>query len=30
MLRKWDDLPDFMRIDEVQPYWEVLNKKCGF
>ena len=29
MLRKWDDLPDFMRIDEVQPYWEVLNNKRG-
>ena len=29
MLRKWDDLPGFMRIDEVRPYWEVLNKKRG-
>lgn len=29
MLRKWDDLPDFMRIDEVRPYWEVLNRKRG-
>lgn len=29
MLRKWDDLPDFMRVDEVRPYWEILNKKCG-
>jgi lipopolysaccharide/colanic/teichoic acid biosynthesis glycosyltransferase len=29
MLRKWDDLPDFMRIPEVRPYWEVLNKKRG-
>ena len=27
MLKKWDDLPDFMRIDEVRPYWEILNKK---
>lgn len=29
MFRKWDDLPDFMRIDEVRPYWEVLNRKRG-
>lgn len=29
MLKKWDDLPDFMRVDEVRPYWEVLNKKRG-
>lgn len=29
MLRKWDDLPDFMRVDEVRPYWESLNKKRG-
>lgn len=29
MLRKWYDLPDFMRIDEVRPYWEVLNNKRG-
>ncbi|MBR2740745.1 MAG: sugar transferase [Oscillospiraceae bacterium] len=27
MLRKWENLPDFMRIPEVKPYWEVLNKK---
>ncbi len=29
MLKKWDDLPDFMRVPEVRPYWEVLNKKRG-
>ena len=29
MLRKWDELPDFMRIPEVRPYWEILNKKRG-
>ena len=29
MLRKWEDLPDFMRIPEVRPYWEVLNRKRG-
>ena len=27
MLRKWSDLPDFMRVDEVRPYWEILYKK---
>lgn len=29
MLRKWEDLPDFMRTPEVRPYWEVLDKKRG-
>lgn len=27
MLRKWGDLPDFMRNEEVRPYYEVLKKK---
>ena len=27
MLRKWDDLPEFMRVPEVKPYYDVLNKK---
>jgi len=29
MLRKWENIPDFMRIEEVRPYWEILNKKRG-
>lgn len=29
MLKKWNDLPDFMRVDEVRPYWEILNRKRG-
>ena len=29
MLRKWEDLPDFMRCEEVRPFWEVLNGKRG-
>ena len=29
MLRKWDDLPDFMKIPEVRTYWETLNGKRG-
>lgn len=28
-LRDWDDLPDFMRVDEVRPYWEILYKRRG-
>lgn len=27
MLKKWDDLPDFMRTEEVRPYYDILNKK---
>lgn len=29
MLKRWEDLPDFMRVDEVRPYWEVLDKRRG-
>lgn len=29
MLRKWENLPEFMRIPEVRPYWEILNRKRG-
>ena len=29
MLKKWDNLPAFMRCDEVRPYWESLNRKRG-
>ena len=29
MLRKWEDLPDFMRTPEVRPYWEALDRKRG-
>ena len=28
-MKRWDELPAFMRIPEVRPYWEVLNKKRG-
>ena len=27
MLRRWENLPGFMRLPEVRPYWEVLDKK---
>lgn len=29
MLKRWDDLPDFMKVSEVCPYWDILNKKRG-
>ena len=29
ILRKWEDLPEFMRTDEVRPYYEVLYKRRG-
>ena len=27
MLRKWEDLPDFMKSDEVREYYDILEKK---
>lgn len=27
MLKKWEELPDFMRTNEVRPYYEILEKK---
>ncbi len=27
MLKKWDELPESMKIPEVKPYYDVLNKK---
>lgn len=27
MLRRWEDLPRFMQISEVRPYWEILWKR---
>lgn len=29
MLRKWGNLPEFMRTPEVRLYWEILNRKRG-
>ena len=29
MLKKWEDLPEFMKTPEVRPYWEILYKKRG-
>ena len=27
-LRAWNDLPDFMRVPEVRPYYDILEKKA--
>lgn len=27
MLKDWEELPDFMRVSEVKPYYDVLKKK---
>ena len=27
MLKKWEDLPDFMKNDEVRPYYDILKRK---
>lgn len=27
VLKKWEDLPGFMQVEEVRPYWEKLKKK---
>lgn len=27
MISKWENLPDFVRCDEVRPYFDILNKK---
>lgn len=29
MLKDWDELPEFMRVPEVRPYWEALHQKRG-
>ncbi len=29
MLRRWEDLPEFMKVPEVRPYWEILDRKRG-
>ena len=29
MLKDWDTLPEFLRREEIRPYWELLRKKRG-
>ena len=27
ILKPWDELPDYMRVPEVRPYYEILKKQ---
>ena len=27
MLKRWEDLPDYMRVPEVRPYYDILQKR---
>ena len=27
MLRKWEDLPEFMKCEEVRKYYDILKRK---
>ena len=27
ILKKWDDLPEFMKCDEVKVYYDILSRK---
>ena len=27
MLKRWEELPDFMRVPEIRPYYDILDKK---
>ncbi len=29
LLVPWEDLPDFMRVPQVRPYWEILDHRRG-
>lgn len=29
ILKKWEDLPDFMKVPEVKPYYDILKKHQG-
>lgn len=29
MLKPWEEIPEFMQIPEVRPYYDILNKKRG-
>ncbi len=29
ILKKWDDLPEFMKCDEVKVYYDILSRKEG-
>ena len=29
LVKEWNELPEFMQVEEVKPYYEVLRKKKG-
>ena len=29
ILKQWEDLPDFLRMDEVRPYYDLLSRRRG-
>ena len=29
LLKKWDDLPNYMKNNEVKKYYDILSKKKG-
>ena len=29
ILKKWEDLPDFLRTEEVRPYYDILSRRRG-
>ncbi|MDO5812879.1 MAG: sugar transferase [Bacillota bacterium] len=29
LVKEWNELPDFMQVEEVKPYYEILKKKKG-
>ena len=29
LVKEWNELPDFMQVEEVKPYYEILRKKKG-
>lgn len=28
-MRKWEDLPEYMKCDEVKEYYDILSKKSS-
>ena len=29
LVKEWNELPDYMQVEEVRPYYEILRKKKG-
>ena len=30
LVKEWNELPKFMQVEEVRPYYEILRKKKAF